>query len=109
MHKIYMCTATSFLRSNLMTAYQEIKDQFLSSIIYPFALLQKVLPLFIDEFQLPQLILILTSKALPSIIDTPAREVCSFILTFYFVLILFTSFPFHAKGVHGAGSIYITK
>jgi len=44
------------------------------SLLYPMALLAKLVPLFTDEYSFPQLLLILRSKGLPSIIDTPARE-----------------------------------
>jgi pimeloyl-ACP methyl ester carboxylesterase len=43
------------------------------SFLYPFALL-RLIPLFTDNYALPQLLLILQSKALPSVIDTPQRE-----------------------------------
>ena len=44
-----------------------------ASIIYPFALLT-LIPLFTDNYALPQLLLILQSKGLPSVIDSPQRE-----------------------------------
>lgn len=41
---------------------------------YPLALLKELVPLFIDQYMWPQLWLIVTSQALPSVIDTPQRE-----------------------------------
>ena len=36
--------------------------------------LASLLPLFVDQWQLPQLLKIASAQALPSVIDTPARE-----------------------------------
>mmetsp|Transcript_6157 Transcript_6157/g.7805 ORF Transcript_6157/g.7805 Transcript_6157/m.7805 type:complete len:394 (+) Transcript_6157:30-1211(+) len=63
--------ATCYKRSNLAHKGPPIANG--SSILYPLNLL-KLLPLFTDSFALPQLLLILQAKGLPSVIDTPARE-----------------------------------
>eukprot|EP00980_Cylindrotheca_fusiformis_P004822 scaffold1034_cov127-Cylindrotheca_fusiformis.AAC.3 len=63
--------ATSYDRSALQAAGPPVAK--LPSLSYPFGL-AKLLPLFTDEFSFPQLLLILNAKALPSVIDTPARE-----------------------------------
>lgn len=66
--------ATSYLRSNLYKYTSISKSQECPPLLYPFEIISKIVPLFIDAYQLPQLLLILSSKALPSVIDTPARE-----------------------------------
>jgi pimeloyl-ACP methyl ester carboxylesterase len=43
-------------------------------VLYPLALLVKLVPLLGDDYMFPQLLLMLSSKALPSVIDTPERE-----------------------------------
>lgn len=63
--------ATSYARSQLAIIAPPIIKQPL--LLYPFALL-KLFPLLTDSYALPQLFLMLSSKALPSIIDTPQRE-----------------------------------
>ena len=63
--------ATCYNRSNLARDGPGVADGL--SLLYPFSLLTLV-PLFTDEYALPQLIQILQAKALPSVIDTPARE-----------------------------------
>jgi len=63
--------ATSYDRSNLFDQGPPLTK--LPSILYPFALLS-IIPLFTDSYALPQLVLMLKSEALPSIIDTAQRE-----------------------------------
>jgi pimeloyl-ACP methyl ester carboxylesterase len=63
--------ATCFDRSRL--ASEGPKLTCLPPLLYPFGLL-RLLPMFTDEYALPQLILMLQSKALPSVIDSPERE-----------------------------------
>lgn len=63
--------ATSYARSQLATKGPPLTN--IPTVFYPFALLT-LLPLFTDSYALPQLLLMLQSKALPSIIDTPQRE-----------------------------------
>ena len=63
--------ATSYERSNLRVLAPPVAQLPMPQYIYG---LMKLLPLFVDEFGLPQLLLMLSSEALPSIIDTPARE-----------------------------------
>ncbi len=41
---------------------------------YLISFLRRLLPLFLDDYQLPQLLLILSAQSLPSVIDTPQRE-----------------------------------
>ena len=64
--------ATSYPRSNLSKLGPPVSQ--LPLFFYPFGIISKLVPLFMDQYQLPQLLLILSSKALPSVIDTPARE-----------------------------------
>lgn len=45
-----------------------------SPAAYALSFIRNLLPLFVDDYQLPQLLLILSAKALPSVIDTPQRE-----------------------------------
>jgi hypothetical protein len=63
--------ATNYDRSVLQERGQPVAK--LPSLLYPFWLMN-LLPLFTDEFSFSQLLLILSAKALPSVIDTPARE-----------------------------------
>ena len=63
--------ATCYNESNLAKLGPPLTK--LSPLLYPFALL-KVIPLFTDSFALPQLLLILQSKGLPSVIDNAQRE-----------------------------------
>jgi pimeloyl-ACP methyl ester carboxylesterase len=63
--------ATCFDRSRL--ASEGPKLTYLPPLLYPFGLL-RLLPMFTDEYAFPQLILMLQSKALPSVIDSPERE-----------------------------------
>lgn len=64
--------ATSYNRSNLAKEAPSVSK--LPPFLYPFALLIKLVPLFTDAYALPQLLLMLQSKALPSIIDDAQRE-----------------------------------
>lgn len=63
--------ATSYDRSALQVDGPPVAQ--LPSLLYPLGLM-KLLPLFMDEFSFSQLLLILSAEALPSVIDTPARE-----------------------------------
>jgi pimeloyl-ACP methyl ester carboxylesterase len=45
-----------------------------SPATYTLSFIRNLLPLFLDDYQIPQLLLILSAKALPSVIDTPQRE-----------------------------------
>jgi pimeloyl-ACP methyl ester carboxylesterase len=63
--------ATCYDRSSLASNGPSVAK--LPGLLYPFGLLQ-MLPLFADAFSFEQLLLILQAKALPSVIDTPARE-----------------------------------
>eukprot|EP00978_Attheya_sp_CCMP212_P001361 scaffold2851_cov40-Attheya_sp.AAC.1 len=64
--------ATCYDRCKLASEGPHVAE--IPSFLYPFALLVKLVPLFTDEYSFPQLLLILRSKGLPSVIDTPARE-----------------------------------
>jgi len=63
--------ATCYLRSSLADLGPKVAA--LPDWRYPIGV-ASLLPLFVDDFGLSQLLLILSSKALPSVIDTPARE-----------------------------------
>jgi len=63
--------ATSYNQSQLAINAPPLTK--IPTLLYPIALLT-LLPLFTDSYALPQLLLMLQSKALPSIIDTPQRE-----------------------------------
>ena len=63
--------AASYLRSNLAELGPQVAA--LSDWQYPVGVVS-LLPLFVDDYGLSQLLLILSSEALPSVIDTPARE-----------------------------------
>ena len=63
--------ATCYNTSNLAKLGPNVAEG--SSLLYPFKLLS-MLPLFTDEYALPQLMKILQGEGLPSVIDTPARE-----------------------------------
>ena len=63
--------ATSYLRSNLAELGPQVAA--LPDWQYPVGVVS-LLPLFVDDYGLSQLLLILSSEALPSVIDTPARE-----------------------------------
>jgi len=63
--------ATCYNESNLAKEGPPLTK--ISPFLYPFQLMT-LLPLFTDDYALPQLILSLQSKALPSIIDNPQRE-----------------------------------
>ena len=63
--------ATSYNESNLVNLGPPLTK--VSPLLYPFQLL-KLLPLFTDAYGLPQLLLILQSKGLPSVIDNEQRE-----------------------------------
>jgi len=64
--------ATSYTRSNLATEAPSVSK--LPYWRYPLGILQKLVPLFGDEYFVPQLLQILSGQALPSVINTPARE-----------------------------------
>lgn len=64
--------ATSYLRSQLAKLGPPVYQ--LPSLLYPLGIISRLVPLFVDQYQLPQLLLILTSEGLPSVIDTPDRE-----------------------------------
>lgn len=63
--------ATCYDRSKLVSEGSKLTR--LPPLLYPFGLL-RLLPMFTDEYAMPQLILMLRSKALPSVIDSPERE-----------------------------------
>ena len=63
--------ATCYDRSKLAAEGPDVAK--LPSPLYPFGLL-RLLPIFTDAYAVPQLFLMLQSKALPSVIDTAARE-----------------------------------
>lgn len=64
-------SATCYLESNLAKHGPPVTK--VSSIMYPLEVL-KLVPLFTDKYAIPQLLLILQSKALPSIIDNEQKE-----------------------------------
>jgi len=64
--------ATCYTRSRLYVEAPPV-SQITMSFAYITGL-AKLLPLFADSYQMPQLLMMLSSEALPSIIDTPARE-----------------------------------
>lgn len=66
--------ATSFLQSPLAQVGPIVASSSKNFVTYAFGIFQKLVPMFLDEFQMPQLLLILSAKALPSVIDTPQRE-----------------------------------
>ena len=63
--------ATCYLQSNLAELGPKVAA--LPDWQYPIGV-ARLLPLFVDDYGLSQLLLILSSEALPSVIDTPARE-----------------------------------
>jgi len=63
--------ATCYLRSSLSRLGPEIAA--LPEWRYPIGV-AGLLPLFVDDYGLPQLLMMLKSEALPSVIDTPERE-----------------------------------
>jgi pimeloyl-ACP methyl ester carboxylesterase len=63
--------ATSYNKSQLAMLGPDIAS--LSSVIYPFGLL-RLLPLFTDDYAVPQLFMMLQGKALPLIINDKTRE-----------------------------------
>ena len=63
--------ATCYLRSKLAELGPTVAA--LPDWRYPIGV-ASLLPLFVDQFGFSQLLLILSSEALPSVIDTPARE-----------------------------------
>jgi len=63
--------ATCYDRSKL--AADGPKVAALPGLLYPFGLL-RLIPLFTDKYAIPQLLLILQSKALPSVVNNPERE-----------------------------------
>lgn len=63
--------ATSYNRSQLAMLGPDVAC--ISSFIYPFALI-RLLPLFTDDYAMPQLFMMLQGKALPLIINDKARE-----------------------------------
>ena len=64
--------ATCYDRSKL--AIEGPKVSQLHDFTYPFGLISKLLPLFIDKYSMAQLLLILQAKGLPSVIDNSCRE-----------------------------------
>lgn len=64
--------ATCYDRSKL--AIEGPKVSQLHDLTYPFGLISRLLPLFIDKYSMAQLLLILQAKALPSVIDNSCRE-----------------------------------
>jgi pimeloyl-ACP methyl ester carboxylesterase len=64
--------ATCYDRSKL--AIEGPKVAQLHDLAYPFGLISRLLPLFIDKYSMAQLLLILQAKALPSVIDNSCRE-----------------------------------
>ena len=64
--------ATCYDRSQLATAGPSVASA--PSPFYLLGLFSKLVPLFTDEFSVEQLLLILSAKGLPSVIDTPRRE-----------------------------------
>jgi pimeloyl-ACP methyl ester carboxylesterase len=65
--------ATCYDRSRLAVEAPIVAEQY-HPFLYPLALATKVLPLFLDEYSMAQLLLILQAKALPSVIDNAMRE-----------------------------------
>jgi pimeloyl-ACP methyl ester carboxylesterase len=63
--------ATAYARSKLAAAAPPVSR--LPSLLYIFGL-ASLLPLFLDGYQLPQLVRILSGQQLPSVIDSPERE-----------------------------------
>ena len=63
--------ATCYDRSRFASEAMQVAH--LPPLLYPFGLI-KMLPLFMDDYAWPQLLLMLQSKALPSIIDSEERE-----------------------------------
>jgi len=63
--------ATSYKQSQLAISGPAVAS--LSSLLYPFGLLT-LLPLFTDNYAVPQLLLMLQSKALPLIVNNKERE-----------------------------------
>ena len=63
--------ATCYDRSKLKSLAPPVAQLPMPQYLYG---LMKLLPLFVDKYQFPQLLLMLSSEALPSIIDSPARE-----------------------------------
>jgi len=69
--------ATSYLRSSLYELGPPIANAnpILSNVQYVYSLMTKLVPLFLDEGRaIQQLITILTSKGLPSVVNNPQRE-----------------------------------
>ena len=64
--------ATSYLSSKLAELGPPVSK--LPALLYPLGILIQLVPLFVDQYQLPQLMMILQSKALPSVIDSADRE-----------------------------------
>jgi pimeloyl-ACP methyl ester carboxylesterase len=64
--------ATCYNRSKL--AIEGPKVAQLNDWVYPFGLIGGILPLLTDTYSMKQLLLILQSKALPSVIDNACRE-----------------------------------
>jgi pimeloyl-ACP methyl ester carboxylesterase len=69
---ILINAATCYDRSKL--AIEGPKVSQLHDFTYPFGLISRLLPLFIDKYSMAQLLLILQAKALPSVIDNSCRE-----------------------------------
>jgi len=72
--------ATSYLRSSLYELGPSIANAkplfpIISNVQYVYSLMTKLVPLFLDESRaIQQLITILTSKGLPSVVNNPQRE-----------------------------------
>jgi hypothetical protein len=65
-------SATCYERSKL--AIEGPKVAQFNDWMYPFGLASRILPLFSDKYSMEQMFLILSAKALPSIIDNSCRE-----------------------------------
>lgn len=66
-------SATCFDRSKLSSIGPKVA-KYDSSFSYNIGLVRELLPLLADEYSWPQMLLILKSKALPSVIDSTQRE-----------------------------------
>jgi pimeloyl-ACP methyl ester carboxylesterase len=64
--------ATCYDRSRLAALGPAVAEY--HSLLFPLGFVGQLLPLFADEHSVSQLLLILTAKALPSVIDTAERE-----------------------------------
>jgi len=64
--------ATCYDRSKLASMGPKVAQ--LPTLLYPLGVFLFLVPLLMDKYSWPQLLLILTNKALPSVIDTEERE-----------------------------------